>query len=503
MGLSFGDRGLMTRRNALRLAAVSSAGLLLPGCGRSGQPVVDSHDSASADVPTGAQLQAMLDRRARAQRDGDERAYLADLDANNDELVRRERMVFDNLRQFPVEDLQFVGVPPEGIPDEFEPEPMPREAYVDEEAWEREWGDWRPSGPWHFVPVVKVVRLATDDRTDGVLGPGETYEYTVARRNGGWVIADIVPFAGEEFDRRRGNLMGRELSSPERFARADAPWNLDPLHVIRAGNVWLAGDDSVDDLDRYAAAAEIEAAQVESMWGSRPRFPGHVMFFTRDHGRLGAWFDLRRALDLDRFTGVALPRPGVRDNGEVLSAQHASARMAINLSLTEEYTDDPRSTMRHELVHAVTARAEGTGDRLGFPARWAVEGFARYIEVRGDADRERTQRYWAAQGVGRGIVPAGALPRSLGFYAGDREAVAGRYALGYTLFRYVEQLRDMETAIDLYEEVIRFHDAGGDMFEAGDDFADTDDFDAVCRDVVGTGRADLLRQWSTFVAQGA
>jgi hypothetical protein len=450
-------RSGMTRREAVRLGVLlPTAALALPACGRS--PVIEREDPGTADGFDQQAVQELFDRRAEAQQRGDEQAYLADLDQSNGDLVARERMVFTNLAQFELANLSFVIKPfTETTEDERQP------------------------GTYRVTPVIKVVKLAADGGPEAVRGLGEAYEYAVARRDGAWVVTDIAPITSPDV--------------PESvFYPATAPWNLHPLTVINAGNVWLAADDSVTDLDRYAGPAEAEVGEVERMWGDRDRFPGHVLFFTRSIENLREWFGIGEFAD--QFEGVEIPQFGVTEDGEVYQGQVAAARMVIFLDAIERYSDDPAAVMRHELTHAITAAAQGTGDVHTLPPRWAVEGFARYIEVRGDPDREQAERAAVAAAVASGNF-SGSLPLSEAFYEGGGDAVSFNYALGYSMFRFVAQIRDAETAIDFYAAIIDY----GEPF--GDPFVGTPAFDGVCQDVVGMSGGDVLAQWEQFVRGGA
>lgn len=485
--------GGVSRRDVLRVAGlVPAAGLLLTACTDTQEPPpVDTTELEYA--PTKDTLQEMLDRRAKAQLAGDERAYLADLDENNHELIQRERMVFENLRQFPVEDLRYLVVRDPGS--EFEPPPPPPRQGEDHSRWE----NWRPSGPWWYVPVVKVVTLATDDVPDWAVGPGETYEYEVARRNGGWMIADIRPLARADLeDRMRGDWVAtkRAIATPWDYPSAAVPWNLQPLRVAHSGNIWLAADETVPDLETYLDAATAELAYVEEIWGDRPSFPGHVIFLSRDTQNTGRWFDLGEEFNT-QFPGVAVPRFAVRADGSYFDDRFASARMAINLELAADLSSDPRSIMRHELAHAISARMQNVEDR--YPSRWVIEGFARYVEVREDPQAQQVNRYWAAQGFD------GKLPYSRTFYNGDAETVSANYARGYLVFQAAEDLRGRDAAVDFYVALISQPSIVIELAAEQEALSDEGlaKLESICRDTLGIGAGPFFDQWRDLVWRGA
>ena len=446
----------VTRRETLQMAGLGSlSALFLAGCGGEDPPLIEG-DYAESDALSAARLQEVLDRRAEAQLNGDEQGYLADLDPRNDDLIESERAVFANLQLFPVEDVQFV---------------LPPRSRLDHDVVD---------GSARFGPVVKVVRLATDDGPGGVLGPGEAFEYRVAVRDGRLVIVDVKLLTYEDLatgEYGYGNLTGLSAATP---------WNLSSLHVTRVGKVWLAGDDTVPDLSPYAAVTEPELATVEKVWGDRTQFQGHVMFFTRDQSTLVQWFELGDT-PLSSFWGMAFARPGVQENGEVYAAQAVSARMVINLSAIEENGETPASTMRHEFVHAVTARATGFGSTPVRPATWAVEGFATYIQYRDDAQSLANVRWQARQGFNS------ELPLTKGFYEGSQEQVLTNYALGATVFDYINLTYGLTAAVDFYDAVVKYDDTGSDPL------VEYPAFDGVCHRVLGTTAQDFMQQWDSFV----
>lgn len=449
---------------------------MLAGCGRE-EPLIETAGDTDSDAFDVRDLQALLDRRAKAQLEGDEEAYLADLDPSNTGLVKRERLEFTNLQQFEVEDIRYV-TGQVGNVGGFELPPPPGQ---------------EPSGPYDFIPVTKVVKLSADAGPDGVLGPGESFEYVVDRRDGAWVITDIVPMDLAELAK-----LAEEDPTLKDVLPANAPWRMDSLQVINTGKIWLVADDTVADLESYADAAAAQVDDVEKLWGDRPQFPGHVLFFTRNKKTLARWYGVGHGQKLaDLRQGYGVPLVGVRNNGQSYAGQFVGARNLIYLPAAEEFGFEPASIMRHELVHTSTMRAFGTGDNafLASPPNWAVEGFATFIQVQGDANLEPRVRTAAVNGF------AGSLPDSDTFQDGDAPTVFTNYALGYTVFRFVEQIRDLETAIDFYREVVKWDD--GLRWGVYSPFIEKPAFDGVCQQTLGLGARKFLDQWAAFVQAGA
>lgn len=447
----------LTRRGLLL------TGLLAAGCGGPRRPTIkdlDSRDYSDSD-PERKRLEEILQRRAKAVLDKDEQAYLADLDQSNAELIDRERMVFANLRQFELSEFRYIT--------------------------ERIWHD--PNDQPVFGPVIRVARLSVDATEAGVF-PAEAFRYTLGQKDGKLVVTEIEPATPETTeDATLGPLLAKE------------PWNFTPLQVIQAGNVWLAADRSVSDLKRYADLAESEARWVEKLWGDRLRFPGHLLFFTRDPEAFKAWYYFGSAANfMEDIEGFQHSANGVRKNGEIYANQFAGARIVVNLQNVKTFSNgDPQAVLRHELVHAVTARARATPSTsfsgLGSPT-WAVEGFATWAtSLERPADRSH-ERAWVARGVSRKMF-TGEPPRSTEFYSASAEQRYFNYVVSASIFSYVAQLQGREAAVEFYEQVIRHND------QEGTPFHQLPAFDGICQRVVGKSGGAFLEQWARFVRNGA
>ncbi|TDE29538.1 hypothetical protein E1295_41700 [Nonomuraea mesophila] len=272
---------------------------------------------------------------------------------------------------------------------------------------------------------------------------------------------------------------------------AEAPWHTDALKVVQVGEkVWLAGDRSAGDLGRYAAAAERELRLLEELWGERLTYPGHVLFFTRDAANYRQWFGLGAADTFDPdIPGVQVPLQGVGKNGRLYQGEYAASRIVVNLR--NHQGTDPASTIRHELAHAVTARATMTGlGELG-PPTWAIEGFARYTETIGRPARAAQVRAGLAAGVRAGRF-RGAPPSNKDFYGRD---AAFNYDLGSSVFSLAERLKGREAAVELYARVIERPSTGASFFESPI-------FDRMAEDVLGLSASAFRDRWAASVRNG-
>ncbi|MFG1889067.1 hypothetical protein ACGFIR_14490 [Micromonospora sp. NPDC049051] len=433
-----------------RRALLLTTGLVVAGCSQQERPRLRDEGSQSTGEPTKQALQALLDRRAEALRQGDEAAFLADLNHSDAKLVQAQKLLFDNLRKLKLTTFGYIAEQAIGTPE----------------------------GEVHrFTPVQEVVQLTADAGPGGV-APASSFRYSLARRDGRLVITEILPLTRDNADEMGAYGL-----------RSDAPWHLSPLTVHHVDNACLIGDASVPDLQRYADAARGEIRHVESLWGDRLRFPGHVLFLTRDAENYRRWYGLGGSSNFKpEIEGFQIPQQGVRQNGDIYQDQYAGSRIVVNLKNIAAFGDDPRRVIRHEVAHSVGARVTALspgGWVLGAPT-WAVEGFARWAEQVNDRPYLNSR---VAAGAFRGAVPT-----SKDFY--DRDA-SFKYALSSTVFYFVERTKGRTAAVEFYASVIKYNDTEGEPL------VQTPIFNAVCKRVLGMTSSAFTQQWATFVRSGA
>lgn len=431
-----------------RRSLLIAGGLVLAGCAKQERPRIQEHGAAAPGVVSMKTLQPLLERRVQALEQGDERAFLADLDPSNTTMIEQQKLLFANLRQLKLQNFQYIA---------------------EKLLHVRQEGD-----VYHFGPIHEVIQLTADEGPGGV-APASSFRISAVQRDGKLVITDMTGLSGTDAD--EPGMSGLP---------AHAPWHLTPLTVKHSDNVCLIGDSSVSDLDRYAAVAGAEAKFVEELWADRLRFPGHVLFLTRDEDNFRTWFGVGESDG--RVEGFQFPQYGVRQTGEIYTEQYAGSRMVVNLKRIESFGDDPRLVMRHELAHAVTSRATAPVGRAAWlvqgPPRWAIEGFARWTE--GNAEAQR--RYAAGRFKGR-------LPDSNTFYA--EADVIYNYAVSSTVFLYIERTKSRAAAVEFYASVIQYHDMKGEAL------ADLPVFNSICKRVLGLSSNEFKQRWANFVRAGA
>ncbi|MEQ4306226.1 hypothetical protein ABNF97_33400 [Plantactinospora sp. B6F1] len=438
-----------------RRSVLLAGGLLLAGCGGPEKPVIQSGDYEGSASKL-SKIRPILERRAKALTERNEKAYLADIDPANKDLIGQERLVFANLRQFEFAEIRYVL---EGM----------HERPAEEGSW--------------FRPVTRITKL-TADAGPGDIAPAESFHYRLIKKGDKYLIGDIVRVTTENRE---------ELGEPG--PRADAPWHTDKLNVLKVGDaVWLVGDESVTDLKEYAAVTNRELATVKKLWGDRDAFPGNVLFFTRDPKNVDQWFGLgSTGPTSEQALGYQIPQLGVGKNGRIYADQFAASRIVVNLGSIEAGRNPTWTTVRHELTHAVTARVSLAGyNELLQPARWVVEGFARYSETIDQPARTAAIRGDVARGVRAGKF-RGTTPRSEAFYNKD---VIFNYALGSTVFSLAERLKGRDAAAELYARLVQRIDS------ADHSILELPIFESISEEVLDMSAGSFLSRWKNSVRNG-
>lgn len=440
------------RRAAL---AALAAGALSACTG--GTPTLDVTDTpvSTRDQdggPSRAVVADLLQRRTQAVRDRDERAFLADLDPSATSLLAQQRMLFGNLVQFRFSKLEFGRA----------------------EGWR---SFTKPLGTDRFTveSVLHRLRLQADDGPEGV-DPGEIYDYDLAYRDSRWLITGIRPTSTAE----------AEITG----AMNAAPWNLTPLTVRHQGRVTLAADATVTDLDSYIAVADEENARVAALWGSRPKFPGNVLFLSRNPAALSRWYGTGQIIVERDGVMIGASRTGIRASGELYHGEAVAARILVNLARMgrRNYNLTPRLVMRHEMVHAVTSRI---WPGFGHPANWAIEGYAMYGELLPEPAQAARERAWLAARVRSAF--RGSLPATKTFQDGSLDTVHYNYLLSWTVFTFVAQRKGASAATEFYSQFVQVSEPDSTSILV------TPRGESICRTVLGMSSRQFLQEWSAYV----
>ncbi len=365
----------MTRPRGARLTAALVVLALGSGCtvGR-GDPALPADGAAPSPAPTVARpsptgplpdsaaaavTQTIMTKREQAVRDRDREAFLDDLDPSNRGLLARQRRLFDNLVQLPLEAFS-ITVTDDSYPADFAAPRFRDTAYV--------------------ADIEQRLQLRGFDTA-----PARTlFGLTLAPVDGRWrIVAD------------------RDVQALEVPGARDAPWDLDRIVVRRTKHVLGVFDERSE-----RSAGQILRWTEESIRRVRRAVPrewdGTVVVYALSRDAV------LRALG-KRFLNRAAVAFPVLDDNERPTARVAT-RVVINPRYLPRTERDGAYLLTHEITHVALARTSGQT-----PA-WLQEGLADYVASRqgrdwsvGDASRTRARN-----------APEG-MPASATF--GDRHAL--------------------------------------------------------------------------------
>jgi len=394
------------RRAAAGLAAVA----LLAGCGGGEEPAprpqaTSTPVDASIPTPPPSDVKEFAGQNltekdtttfartvTTALRTGNERRFLALFDPKKPELARRMRTWLRNVRAVPMDK---------------------RNVYV------------------------VGARTNIDSSGKGVLTADVGFEHQIRG-------VDPVPIAEwyrYGFRKRGGKLLVTSVggappdsASGEKFSRYYRhPWDDPPIAVVsrpRAIVMGPVGDRAA--LTQIAANADSDMRRLTARLGS----------LGLPHGRRGARFAFTlqspTVSDVhDYFGGSVEPTeanfegfttsvyPTDHTSGEVFDGRPATSRIALSRSLLSN--PDP-AVLRHELVHALLF-ALGSGSDVPI---WVDEGAAVYF-----SDAPASELSFRRAAGRAGLAAAKAMPDDKTFYAGNDDAVARKYGMGYLAIAYL------------------------------------------------------------------
>ena len=399
-------------------AAAIAVCVALSGCAT--QPRAGTSDKLADAVSR------MLDQRNRALERGDRPAFVVDLDPADGNLVEHEQMVFDNLRQLRFATLSYQ---------------LGSSGGVKLDASDA-------ANTHHRAATLFLVRLRMKV-ADVDTAPAEArFAYLLAPVDGRLRIVgiDAVGKASRYF------LTG---------SQHDLPWELTPLKVVSQGDVILAGDGTVQNLEGLARAAADASVEVRRLWGDRPAPKASLFFLTRNEDTFAKWFgpagDLRQAegitFAVQGASSLSLNRPAF-----------VGARSTVNLASSLASSDTPL-LMRHELAHALTILAQFpvlATPRSAGPQRWVVEGFARWVEVLGSGAEQQRLLDTVRSAVRSGAFTSRLPPNEM-FYGQSTAAL--NYAVAWSVFSLLQERLGVDKTVGVYADTLRLGSGASSDFD--------------------------------------
>lgn len=270
--------------------------------------------------------QRIMHRRARAVRQRDEGAFLADLDPADAALRDRQRRLFANLTRLPLQTFTLDA---------------------EDATWPSDFADARFRASAYIPYVEQRLQLRGFDPVPVTT----TYGLTLAPVRGRWRIVSDDDVADREPEGAR-----------------DAPWDLTRIVVRRSPHALGIFDDVSD-----ASSSRLMAWTEESIRNVQATVPlrwrGTVVFYALSSQQLLQRMGTRF---LDR-AAVAFP---VLDDVES-PTRRVSTRVLINPDYLPHNEFEGTYLLTHEITHVALARTNG-----GTPA-WVQEGLADYVATHG------------------------------------------------------------------------------------------------------------------------
>ncbi len=322
-----------------------------------------------------AQVQQLLDRRARAVREGDERAFVRQLGRGDGLRVRQLRW-FRSVTQLPWQRFDY-------------------------EVLDTDW-DTRPVARWGRTVLVPTIVHRT--RLRG-------FDRRVVERDVGLAVS---------FDGERPLIVSdRDAAGRLMLHGTPAPWDLTAVQVRRApGVLGVFDEDTVAAAPRLLAAVSDGLASLERALPFRG--PGRVVVYhVRDRRALDTVTDVPGG-SLDLLGALTVPTYSRPEISPV-----ASVRMLVLPVSVEAGEPFLGRLVRHELAHVAL------GPRDDGAPTWLSEGLAEYV---GASALPRAQRQIPTVAVRRAQQPPRGMPSSRSFNGPDQD---WHYALSWMALDHV------------------------------------------------------------------
>jgi hypothetical protein len=361
--------------------------------GGSGAGTATFVDELRPDVRTPA-LRALLDRRAKAVRDHDRKAFFADIDTTDQAFARKQQVEFDNLGKLPLAEFRY-DVAEVTEYDRLIP-PAIRTRY-------------------HSIvraPAVTVRYRIDGMETDPVAAP---WVPIFGAKDGHWRLAGLVN------DTRLPTGAGGQA------------WETGPITVVRSARVVLvlsASDEArAPDMLRMAEAGLDHVAAVR-----HGGWAGKILITAVQDARLFTTYFADSPDRINDFAAIAVPYYADVPQWTSLS-KYAATRVVFN---PHEFSADP-AELAHDLTHELTHAAMGPATTDSTPL-WLVEGFAEYVAYKNEQVSALFPKR-ALEGY-----PTGTGPPGSDFYRDGRN-----YVLGWLACRMIAQKYGEAKLVALYE----------------------------------------------------
>jgi hypothetical protein len=384
----------------------------------------------------------LLDRRARAVLARDRAEFLSTVDPRDTRLRSRQRALFDNLAQVPLETWEYQL--DDG--DAFQLPPERRAALA---------GGDPAAGASAFGAQVRFrYRLAGYD----TFPVGTSHYLTFVRRAGLWYLAGDDDGAGS------GRRTGREL------------WDFGPVAVRRGKASLVLGLEGGPALARYAADADRSVPAVTKVWG-QGWARRVVLLVPRTQTQMATLL----GASPEEYAQIAAVTTG--ELGVQTARGGAAERVIINPGAFRQLGPvGRRVVMTHEATHVATRAVT----RPWTPT-WLAEGFADYAGYLDSGVPTRAAITELSRDVRAGRTIAG-LPVDDDFTT-TRTDLAQAYEKGWLACRFIAERYGRDALVEFYRAVGAGPPGEGRGDPTGEAFAQ----------VLGVSEAEFVTAWRDYV----
>ncbi|MBW8806908.1 MAG: hypothetical protein JF587_24085 [Catenulisporales bacterium] len=338
---------------------------------------------------TKADLDAFLAAHTAALKGKNRAGFLAAVDPQHADLVKKQGQLYDNLQKIPFTTAAYAVNAMDG-------------------------------GESTFIQGARAtVTVAFDHQISGVDSAPveERYKWTVERTGA------------------NGALEVTAVEAPNRRHGYPAPWDsVAGLTVLTRSHVVVMADDTSAAFAKSRAdALESDAEYDFGHWtGGSGTAPGFAVFLTSDRKAYEGVYDQGR----QESVGVTVPLPAAGEAGD--SGTYPSSRIAVD---TSQYKNlDPADAdivFKHEMAHAMIEPFEDLSGRSGQEHLWVIEGFAEWESQRMYAtsrllyDGDTLHAYMTKHGAPK------ALPTDEQVYSSDSDTSGLGYFYSHMAMRYM------------------------------------------------------------------
>ncbi|WP_018349583.1 hypothetical protein [Longispora albida] len=393
-----------------------------------------------------AAVTELLNRRSKAVLDKNKDAFLADVDASQPELVKKQTSQFENLTKLPFDSFTYTL------------EKARYDLVKQKDLTAR------------YRRIVVVPGVSTKFRIKGMNEELETatpYAPIFGRTAAGkWVLA--------------GEAVNDDVDATIPFGIGTQPWQGDPIAVRTSENavlVYSPGDEAKSG--EWIGMLEDSIREVKKV---RPdKWNGKVYAIAVRDAKL---FNEYKGVDPAKAVAFATTRWD-RVSGwssAPKDTKRAGSLFMMNPRQLDRDSDDTKRTFVHEIAHI----AMDPFDHEGEAPRWLIEGFAEWVEYGAKVDVRYKKSFVDKYLRGKDLSK---LPDSATFYRDEGE----NYALGAAAVELIAETYGKQKLLAFYEWF------GTNKTE--DDKPETQE--KAFKEVLGTTMADFTVKWRKAILDEA